>query len=372
MDALCEAATSGQLETLNAAIKQSGSRPDSKKSQSALVCAVAGNHIKCVEKLLDWSVSPDSQDGERRRPLHVSCSMGYASITELLLKKRADIKVADGEGFTPLSIAVQNKQMQCCKVLLKAGAQLREGQTCSGLSKIVEEVHMETLIDDLKSFSEQSSGVTNELFEADTVVWQAQKEHMRLLSIREEQKAAKLVCDLDRRLTSELAQYDSVKKSEDVLAKELADLRVNLQTMETSFGLMRSQIDSTEAASRRALEEEGEADAEYKAMLGELQKTQFEKETFDKQIIEKEKARDEFLALSRDLQEEIDAQKRRNKNLADELKAESAELRGWERDKEAASALTEQAHNLLGTGPLSPKSLRVAQRQLSSSVASSA
>jgi len=360
-DDLCQAAADGDLEALSAAMKITGNKPVNPKSQTALVCAVAGNHIEAVRKLLDWSVTADSQDDQKRRALHLACSMGFAEITQLLLKRGADFKAVDSESMTALSVAVSNKQLQCAKALLRAGAKLLPNQTCTGLPKIVSEVQLDCLVDELKEFAASRPGIDNEMSEADNVVWEAQKHHMRLLTTREEQKAGRLVIDLDERLQSEMSMYSNAKKSEDALTKELADLRVNLQTVETNFGLMRSQVDSTEAAARRATEEENEADVEYKAMLGELSKTEKEKEATDRDIERKERERDEALAFLRQVQDEANEMKQRNKDLADELKAEAAELRGWERDKEAAAALTEKAHNLLGTGPLSPKSVRGGQ-----------
>jgi len=355
---LCQAASDGDLGNLRAAMKQSGTRPDGKRSQTALVCAVVGNHLEAVQMLLDWGVTAESQDDQRRPALHVACSSGFAKVVQELLKHGADMLATDAENNTAMSISVQGKQLQCAKALLKAGAKLQPDQTCAGLPKVIAEVQLEALVDELKGFVESSSFNTSDLIAADQLVWQAQRDHMRLLTMREEQKAGLLVTDLDQRLKSEMAMFANAKKSEEALAQEFADIRVNLQTAETGFGLLRSQIESTELAARRAAEEEAEADVEYKAMLGELSKAQADKEAVDRDIMEKEQARDEALALASELQEQSNALKSRNKELNDALKAESGQLRGWERDKEAAAALTEKAHGLLSAGPLSPKSVR--------------
>lgn len=360
---LCQAASDGDLLNLRAAMKQAGTRPDGKRSQTALVCAVVGNRIDAVKTLLDWGVTADSQDDQRRPALHLACSSGFAEAVRELLANGADTLATDAENNTAMSISVQGKQLQCAKALLKAGAKLEADQTCPGLPKIIAEVQLEELVDELKGFAESSSSDTKELIAASQMVWQAQKDHMRLLTMREEQKAGMLVTDLDQRLKSEMETFANAKKSEDALAKEFADLRVSLQTVETGHGLSRSQMESTELAARRAVEEEAEADNEYKAMLAELSKAQADKEAVDRDIMEKEMARDEALALANELQEQANALKSRNKELSDTLKAESGQLRGWERDQEAAAALTAKAHDLLSAGPLSPKSVRPTSSQ---------
>lgn len=354
---LCQAATDGDLEALSAAIKTAGPRANNQtKAKTALVCAAAGNRVDALLLLLDWGVSADCEDDNKQRPLHVACSSGFSQVAQELLKRNADFKALDAENNSALTVAVNSKQLQCAKALLKAGAKLgpNDNQT-AGLSKILAEVEIEAVVDQLKDFVANSDSITDDLVDADGKVWESQKDHMRLLTMREEQKAGNLVANLDHRLETEMECYLNVKKSEDALSKELSDLRANLQSVESSFGPMRSQIDATEASAKKAAEEEREGEVEYKAVTAALAKDQAEKDAVDRDVEMKEKARDEALAQVVGLQQEVNAVKLRNKDLAEELKAESAQLRGWERDKEAAAALTEKAHALLGTGPLSPK-----------------
>lgn len=347
-DALAQAATNGDLEGLRTAIKQSSRTSTS--AQVALVCAVKADQLEAVKMLLDWGAPVESADDSRRRALHLACTNGSSEVVQELVKHGADVKVADHEGTKPLDIAVAKKHLQCCKVLLKAGAQLNQGQQCKGLAAIVQEVQLEVIVSELKGFTENTPDVASELLEADGVVWKAQQEQMRLMALKEEQKAGKTVIELERHLELETEVYSKVKRSEDALSREITDLRVNVQTVETTVALMRQQLDTAEAAARHTTEEEVQADIEYRAMMGEMSKFQSEKEESDKANAAKEKAREDAIALLQTHQETVNAMKLRNRDISEELKAESAALRGWERDKEAAAALTAQAQRVLRVG----------------------
>jgi hypothetical protein len=348
-DELSQAASSGDIEGLCAAIKLPGIRPELRKSQTALVCAAEANQLEAVKVLLEWGTPAGSEDESRRRALHIACGKGYLQVVRELVKKssEADITAIDSEGNSPLGLAVATKHLAICKVLLKAGAKLQTGQSCKGLAAIVEEVQAEVLVDELKAYA-STPDLSSELLEADGEVWKAQKEQMRLTVLKEEQKVGSSLIDLEQRLESETEVYYTTKGSEEALAKELADLRVNLQTAETATSLMQQQLETAEMAAREAARAEEEGDVEYKALLAELTKMQSEKDEADKLIATKEMSRDEALAEGKELQEEACAMKHRNKAVSDELKAESVELKNTEREREAAAALTAQAHQLLG------------------------
>jgi len=297
--------------------------------------------------LLDWGVPVDSCD-ERRRALHLGCAKGSTEVVQELVNRGADFRAIDSEGGRPLDIAVAGKHLQVCKVLLKAGAKLQPNASCKGLADIVEEVQQESIIDELKAFAEDAPDLATELLEADSEVWKAQAAHLRLMALREEQKAGNTLADLQRQFEYESDAYARVKASEEALSRELVDLRVNLQTADTSAGHMKEQLDAAESAQQQSVAQEAEGDVEYRAMKEELSKVQAEKDEAEKGIVQKEKDRADALSSLKELQEEAEQMRLVNKEMSEILKAESAELRGWEHDKEAAAALTAQAHALLG------------------------
>jgi len=360
-DEICLAAESGDLEALQGTMKISSNRPTGQNCKDALMGAAEKNQPEACTMLLDWGVPVASQDSTTRKPLHVAAAKGYTEVVNIFLKRGAEFLSNDHEGNTPLGAAVTNKHLAVCKCLLLAGAKLTATQSCKGLAAIVAEVQLEVLVAELKVVAANVEFDPEELLEVEEEVWAAQQKHMRLLRVREEQKAGLLVTDLERHLETESACYGKLERSEDALSKELTDLRVNLQSVETSVGLMKQQLDTAEDQARKAMEEEAEADVEYQAMMNEMKKLKNEQDAADRSIYDKGSAKDNALVHLKMLQEEVNSMKLGNRAALEQLRAESAELRGWERDKEAAAALTAQANELLNFSaglPLSPKSQR--------------
>lgn len=346
--AMSAAASRGNLEELRALMQQGVCRPDSKKAQQAMVSAVEAGQLEAVIILLDWGSPVESQDDMRQRALPAACKKGHVAVLQELIKRGADTKVADHEGSKPLDVAVAAKQLGACKLLLKSGAVLGAGQSCKGLAAVVAEVQQEILVETLKGYADTAPDIAQEIEQADTMVAQAQSEHMRLIMLKEEQRAGAILIDREGQLQVESEAHRKMKMSEDAFSRELIELRTNLQSSESASAVMKSQLESSEAACNEAIRCEAEADTEHRAMSAELAKTQKETELAEKSIADKGKGTEDALALAKSLEAEINAMKLRNRGISEELKAESAAMRGWERDKEAAMELTAQAQRLLG------------------------
>ncbi|CAA2940315.1 acyl- -binding domain-containing 1-like [Olea europaea subsp. europaea] len=74
--------------------------------------------LKCIES----GVPADLRDSEGRTPLHWAVDRGHMNITELLLKKNADVNAKDDEGQTPLHYAVVCERAAIAELLVKNNA----------------------------------------------------------------------------------------------------------------------------------------------------------------------------------------------------------------------------------------------------------
>jgi len=346
-DEVVVCAKRGDIDGLQAAMKRPGTRPQGKACEVALVFAADNNQVNAVKLLLAAGVSAKATDENQRTGLHAAAQKGFADVARMLVKKGADFKALDSDGRKALDAAISQKHLAVIKVLLRAGDKLKPDQTCKGLDAVKKEVQLEFLLNDLKAYASPTDFAT-ELSEADSAVWEAQKAQMRLCEAKEEQKAGHTVVQLESSLEAEMELYEQMKNSEDSVQKELKDLRVSVQTVESDHGLLKSKLEAAEVAAKEAAEIQAEGEIEYKALLAELKKLESEKEEADGEIAAKESERDNAQSIAQELKEEANAMKLRNKDLSEQLKSESAQLRGWERDKEAAAELTAQAHAILG------------------------
>lgn len=95
------------------------------KGQTALHLAAYAQSVECVDILLQrGGCNPNSQDNEKRTPLHSAVGGGLNAyeITDLLIKHGADVNTGDIFGYTPLHVAALNENTQCVKLLISNGA----------------------------------------------------------------------------------------------------------------------------------------------------------------------------------------------------------------------------------------------------------
>ncbi len=74
---------------------------DVKQNKSAcdvLTKAVSGGHIKIVDILLDWGVSPNCKNNDQESAISLAISSGHTDILKLLAKRGADLKQLDEDG----------------------------------------------------------------------------------------------------------------------------------------------------------------------------------------------------------------------------------------------------------------------------------
>ena len=92
---------------------------------TALMTAVMTSNKPVVETLLTQHEDIEHQDASGRTALLLAVAKGYSEIAELLLNAgAADIDRAMEYGYTPLMIAVQNKDARMVQLLLKHKANI--------------------------------------------------------------------------------------------------------------------------------------------------------------------------------------------------------------------------------------------------------
>lgn len=98
----------------------------SQLSSANIVQAASQNDITTIQQILDQT--PDkvnfAQDG--KTALHLACYEGHSHIVSLLLEKRADLDLQDGEGDSALHYAAFGKETETMKQLLSAGADVNK------------------------------------------------------------------------------------------------------------------------------------------------------------------------------------------------------------------------------------------------------
>jgi ankyrin repeat protein len=90
---------------------------------------------ECLQVLLDFKADVNSQDrGTGSTPLHAAAGYDRVDTIHLLLKKNADVTIADHNGQTALSLAASRGQLGCLKLMIDAKAdvdhQTNNGVTC--------------------------------------------------------------------------------------------------------------------------------------------------------------------------------------------------------------------------------------------------
>jgi ankyrin repeat protein len=71
----------------------------------------------------------NERNGRGYTPLMLSIAAGTDEITELLIDKRADVRAGTLSGITPLSLAMEARNVRIAQLLVKAGAPLPEDDT---------------------------------------------------------------------------------------------------------------------------------------------------------------------------------------------------------------------------------------------------
>uniref|UniRef100_A0A665VUA8 Ankyrin 3a n=1 Tax=Echeneis naucrates TaxID=173247 RepID=A0A665VUA8_ECHNA len=102
---------------------------------SPLHMATQGDHLNCVQLLLQHDVPVDDVTNDYLTALHVAAHCGHYKVAKLIVDKKANPNAKALNGFTPLHIACKKNRVKVMELLLKHGASI-QAVTESGLTPI--------------------------------------------------------------------------------------------------------------------------------------------------------------------------------------------------------------------------------------------
>ncbi|ROI33840.1 Ankyrin repeat and SOCS box protein 2 [Anabarilius grahami] len=94
------------------------------KGKTALMLAVARDHLACVESLLENGADPDISNMERETPLYKACEKENPAMVAMLLNYGASVNKNCIQGWTALHESVCRNNVEICEMLVKAGAKV--------------------------------------------------------------------------------------------------------------------------------------------------------------------------------------------------------------------------------------------------------
>lgn len=111
----------------------SANTKDAKNSnKTALMAAVAGDHIEVVELLIKYGADLELRDKNGNTALAYAVVYGCVNAARVLLDKDANSNTADGDGWTALMGAAIEGEKEMVELLLAHGANPYAEDTCGG------------------------------------------------------------------------------------------------------------------------------------------------------------------------------------------------------------------------------------------------
>ncbi|AOO84299.1 ankyrin repeat domain-containing protein [Bosea vaviloviae] len=133
--ALIDAAAAGRTDEV-ARLIVAGAPLEAQDAQgrSALLLAVAGNHVATAKALLDAGASPNTQAANRDTPWLLAGALGRAEIIAVMLPRKPDLTIRNRYGGNALIPACERGHVEAVKLLLTSGIDLDHvndlGWTC--------------------------------------------------------------------------------------------------------------------------------------------------------------------------------------------------------------------------------------------------
>jgi hypothetical protein len=120
--ALIDAAAAGRADEV-ARLVAAGAPLEAQDSQgrSALLLAVAGNHLATARALLDAGASPNTQAANRDTPWLLAGALGRAEIIAAMLPRKPDLSIRNRYGGNALIPACERAHVEAVKLLLTSG-----------------------------------------------------------------------------------------------------------------------------------------------------------------------------------------------------------------------------------------------------------
>mmetsp|Transcript_8299 Transcript_8299/g.15472 ORF Transcript_8299/g.15472 Transcript_8299/m.15472 type:complete len:360 (-) Transcript_8299:46-1125(-) len=347
-DELTIAAETGNLQKLQRLFGGGVYEATSRKAQSACLSAANAKQAQAVIAFLQWGISPNIEDNDKNRLLFVCMRRGLDTAVTMLIEKGVDLKRPDTEGNLPMAVAIKSKNIPIIKELLRAGVDVPHGQLdAPGLAAAAHEVKVEQSATSLRANAGQTIDLA-EVAKVEKEVWSNMKEHMRLLRIKEEGKAGSVLVELERKTAAEKTAAEAATAREAQLAIELKDQKVLVAAAESELHKVAKELGQVEATLADAKIIDLKVQAELAEQHQKLQKEQAVVDAFQKARLEAEAHSAKAFADLKAIEAEVAEARIQHDQVDVELNDAREDLEGWLRDKDAAAALTAQAHRLLG------------------------
>lgn len=133
--ALIEAATAGRADEVTRLIfARAPLEAQDSQGRTALLQAVAGNHVAIAKALLDAGASPNTQAANRDTPWLLAGASGRTEIIAAMLPRKPDLSIRNRYGGNALIPACERAHVEAVKLLLTSGIDLDHvndlGWTC--------------------------------------------------------------------------------------------------------------------------------------------------------------------------------------------------------------------------------------------------
>jgi len=107
---------------------------DRQTGESALHIVAKRGDTTYVNYLLARGADPNAKDGQGNTPLLVAVNSGASGVIDLLVRGGANVNLGNGSGETPLIRAVQRRDLSLVRTLLAASADPDQPDRIAGLS----------------------------------------------------------------------------------------------------------------------------------------------------------------------------------------------------------------------------------------------
>jgi len=107
---------------------------DRQTGESALHIVAKRGDTTYVNYLLARGADPNAKDGQGNTPLLVAVNSGASGVIDLLVRGGANVNLGNGSGETPLIRAVQRRDLSLVRTLLAAGGDPDQPDRIAGLS----------------------------------------------------------------------------------------------------------------------------------------------------------------------------------------------------------------------------------------------
>jgi len=107
---------------------------DYSSGEGALHIVVKRVDATYLKFLLAQGADPNIRDGQGNTPLLVAVGMGAPDLMQILIDKKANVNLANSSGETPLIRAVQRRDLGIARALLAAGADPDQPDVIAGKS----------------------------------------------------------------------------------------------------------------------------------------------------------------------------------------------------------------------------------------------